>query len=207
MRVYDTKTNEEILREGYGKTYSLTNKTAAIRRAGSFQFDFMGDNVAADIAMKIPVDSATIDAFTNVSTLIGDEKTRSSLLPSVFLKESDLGQGWQTTGDLIHTPVIYSSIFIAPSSGSKMTQDISKYPGVQDAVTNYEQTKSANAGETQVSITAGDEGYGFESIRKTSVVFRQGAYLVQLTSYSVPPVSFDELKRLATLISGRISQL
>lgn len=207
MRVYDTKTNEEILREGYGKTYSLTNKTAAIRRAGSFQFDFMGDNVAADIAMKIPVDSATIDAFTNVSTLIGDEKTRSSLLPSVFLKENDLGQGWQTTGDLIHTPVIYSSIFIAPSSGSKMTQDISKYPGVQDAVTNYEQTKSANAGETQVSITAGDEGYGFESIRKTSVVFRQGAYLVQLTSYSVPPVSFDELKRLATLISGRLSQL
>jgi hypothetical protein len=206
MRVYDTKTNEEILREGYGKTYSLTNKTTAIRRAGSFQFDFMGDYVAADIAMKIPVDSATIDAYTNVSTLIGEEKTRSGLLPAVFLKENELGQGWQTTGDLIHTPVIYSSIFISPSSGSKMTQDISKYPGVQDAVTNYEQTKAANTGESLVSIIAGDEGYGFESIRKTGVVFRQGAYLVQLTSYSVPPVSFDELKRLATLISGRISQ-
>ena len=206
MRVYDMDTNQEIMREGYGKTYSLTNKTAAIRRAGTFQFDFMGDSIAADIAMKIPVDSSTVNAYSNVSSLIEDQKIKSGLLPSVFLQEADIGSGWQRTGDLIHTPVKYSSILILPSSGSKLTQDISKFPGAQDAVSQYAQTKSANSGETHISITAGDEGYGFESIRKTGVVFRQGAYLVQLTSYSVPPVSLDELKRLATLVSGRINQ-
>ena len=206
MRVYDMDTNQEILREGYGKTYSLTNKTAAIRRAGTFQFDFMGDSIAADITMKIPVDNSTVNAYSNVSSLIEDKKIKSGLLPSVFLQETDMGQGWQRTGDLIHTPVKYSSILILPSSGSKLTQDISKFPGSQDAVTQYAQTKSANSGETHIAITAGDEGYGFESIRKTGVVFRQGPYLVQLTSYSVPPVSLDELKRLATLVSGRITQ-
>ena len=206
MRVYDMDTNQEIIREGYGKTYSLTNKTAAIRRAGTFQFDFMGDSISADIAMKIPVDSSTVSAYSNVSSLIEDQKIKSGLLPSVFLKEADMGSGWQRTGDLIHTPVKYSSILILPSSGSKLTQDISKFPGAQDAVTQYAQTKSTNSGETHISIIAGDEGYGFESIRKTGVVFRQGAYLVQLTSYSVPPVSLDELKRMATLVSGRINQ-
>lgn len=206
MRVYDTDTNQEILREGYGKVYSLTNKTAVIRRAGTFQFDFMGDSIAADIAMKIPVDSSTIDTFSNVTSLIDDQKTKSGLLPPIFLKENDIGQGWQKSGDLIHTPVKYSSILINPSSGSKLSQDISKYPGTQDAVTNFAQTKNANTGETFVAIISGDEGYGFESVRKTGVVFRQGAYLVQLTSYSIPPVSFDELKRLATLVSGRIRQ-
>lgn len=206
MRVYDMDTNQEIIREGYGKTYSMTNKTAAIRRAGTFQFDFMGDSIAADIAMKIPVDNSTVNAFSNVSSLIEDKKIKSGLLPSVFLQETDMGQGWQRTGDLIHTPVKYSSILILPSSGSKLTQDISKFPGSQDAVTQYAQTKTANSGETHIAITAGDEGYGFESIRKTGVVFRQGPYLVQLTSYSVPPVSLDELKRLATLVSGRITQ-
>ncbi len=206
MRVYDTDTNQEIIREGYGKSYSLTNKTAAIRRAGTFQFDFMGDNIAADIAMKIPVDNSTVNAYSNVSNLIQDKKVKSGLLPSVFIQESDIGQGWQRTGELIHTPEKYSSIFILPSSGSKITQDITKYTGAQNAVSYYTQTKTKNAGETLVAITAGDEGYGFESVRKTGVVFRQGAYLVELTSYSVPPVTLDELKRLATLISGRISQ-
>ncbi|HOJ96372.1 MAG TPA: hypothetical protein PK024_05985 [Methanospirillum sp.] len=207
MRVYDMNTNQEIIREGYGKTYSLTNKTAAIRRAGTFQFDFMGDNIAADIAMKIPIDNSTVNEYSNVSTLIQDQKVKSGLLPSVFIQESDIGQGWQKTGDLIHTPVKYSSIFILPSSGLKITQEIHKFPGAQDAVSYYSQTKTKNAGETLVAITAGDEGYGFESVLKTGVVFRQGAYLVELTSYSVPPVTLDELKRLATLISGRISQI
>ena len=205
MRVYDLSTGQEILREGYGKTYSLTNKTAAIRRAGKFQFDFMGDAIAVDIAMKIPVNSSTISMYSNVSSLIEDQKVKSGLLPRVFIEGSELGSGWQQTGDVVHTPTHYSSIYTMPSSGSKIIQDITKYSQGQDTNTAYLETKKTNAGETQISVLAGDEGYGFESVRKTGVTFRQGSYLVQLTSYSIPPVSLDSLKRYATIISGKIS--
>lgn len=205
MRVYDLNTNQEILREGYGKTYSLTNKSTVIRRAGHFQFDFMGDFMNADISMKIPVDSSTIENYTHVNTIIEDQKIKSGLLPDIFLKIVDLGPSWQQTGRLIHSPDTYSVIFVNPVSGSKIAQDIKKYSNNDVAKSHYSETKSKNSGEIQTSIIAGDEGYGFESVRKTGIVFAQGEYVVELTSFSVPPVSLDELKKYASLISGRIN--
>jgi len=207
MRVYDRDTNEEILREGYGKTYSLTNKTAAIRRSGNFQFDFLGDSISADIVMKIPVNSSTVTTYSEIHELMEEQKTKSELIPPIYLTREDLGEGWQQTGELIHTPRTYSSIFVMQSTGSKLTQEITQYSNISEAETNYAHTKTVNSGETLTPITAGDEGYGFESIRKTSVVFRQGVYLVQLVSYSIPPVSFDELKRLANVVSERITHI
>jgi len=205
MRVYDLDSNQEILREGYGKIYAPTNKTAAIRRAGKFQFDFMGDAIAADIALKIPVNSSTFEAYTDVSSQIEGQKIKSGLLPPVFLQISDLGTGWQQTGELTHTASQYSSVFNQHSSGSKLTQEISKYSGTTEAAAGYSQTKNKNTGESQVASMAGDEGYNFESVMKTGVAFRQGLYVVQLTSYSVPPISLSELNRYATIISGRIN--
>lgn len=101
---------------------SLTNKTAVIRKPGKLQFDFMGDDINADIAMKIPVDSGTVANYSNISTLIQGQKIKSGLLPSVFVGISDIGQGWQQTGELIHKTDRYSSIFIYPSAGTKMTR-------------------------------------------------------------------------------------
>lgn len=206
MRIYDQDTNEEILREGYGKTYSLTNKTAAVRQGGRLQFDFMGDEISADIIMKIPVNSSAYGNYSQVSSLLDEKKVESGLLPGVYLILPDFAQGWQQSGDSIHTSSQYSSIFILPSTGSKLVQDISRFGNSQDTIAAYQQTKDKNAGESMITVLNGDEGYGYESVRKTGVVYRQGAYLVQLTSYSVPPVSLEDLKRYAALISGRINQ-
>ncbi|NLV25694.1 MAG: hypothetical protein GXY48_00770 [Methanomicrobiales archaeon] len=207
MRIYDLDTKQEIIREGYGKIYSLTNKTVAIRRAGKFQFDFMGDAISADIKIKIPVDASSLSMYSEVSDLIEDQKKKSALIPDVFLTKQDLGSGWERIGDLIHTPGRYSSIYHIPSSGTKISQDISRFSTVQEAGDAYLQTKKTNAGESQITLIAGDEGYGFESIRKTGVIFKQGSYLIQLSSYSVPPVPFNDLKRYAGIVSGRISHI
>lgn len=207
MRVYDLKTNQEILREGYGKTYSMTNKTTAIRRAGKFQFDFMGDAISVDIAMKIPVNSSSLSMYSNVSTLIEDQKKKNSLLPRVFITGQDLGQEWQMIGTEEHSPSHYSSIHNIPTSGLKLMQEISRQSSSDEINKAYLTTKSKNSGESQIAITAGDEGYGFESVRKSGVVFKQGLYLVELTSISVPPVPLSDLKKYGTIISGRISAL
>ena len=207
MRVYDTTTNQEILREGYGKTYSQTNKSAAVRRAGKYQFDFMGDAIWVNITMKIPVDSSTLSLYSNVSDLIEDQKKRETLMPSVFLQDKDLGQGWQKIGDEIHSTTKYSSVYNIPSTGLKLSQDITRYSSSKEIDEAYLATKENNKAESQVSIITGDEGYGFESIRKTGIVFKDNLYLVELTSYSVPPVSLNELKRYSSLISDRISKI
>lgn len=206
MIVYNLDTGEEVLREGYGKRYSLTNKTSVIRSAGKFQFDFIGNDINADIRIRIPVSIDLLDSYTDVSSLIDQKQQQAGLLPAVYLVVSDLTPGWQQGGDTSHTASQYSSIFINPSVGSKIVQEINKYSSQNEAIAAYSKTKDLNAGERLVTVMSGNEGYGFESLRKTGVVFRQGAYVVQLTSYSVPPVPFTDLKRYASILSTRINQ-
>lgn len=206
MIVYNLDTGQEILREGYGKRYSLTNKTSVIRSAGKFQFDFIGNDINADIRIKIPVSTDLLDSYSDVSSLIDQKHQQAGLLPPVFLVVSDLTQGWQQGGDTTHSASQYSSLFINPQTGSKIVQEINRYAGQNEAIAAYSKTKEQNAGERMVVVMSGTEGYGYESIRKTGVVFRQGAYVVQLTSYSVPPVPFTDLKRYASILSSRINQ-
>ena len=206
MIIYNLDTGQEILREGYGKRYSLANKTSVVRSAGKLQFDFIGNDINADIRIKIPVSTDLLDSYSDVSSLIDQKRQQDGLLPTVFLIVSDLTPGWQQGGDTTHSASQYSSIFIQPQTGSKLVQDINKYSGLDEAIVAYSKTKELNAGERQVTVMSGSEGYGYESIRKTGVVFRQGAYVVQLTSFSVPPVPFTDLKRYASILSARINQ-
>jgi len=205
MRIYNLDTGNEITREGYGKVYDITNKSAVIRSSGRLQFDFMGDDISVDISMKMPVNSSVVKEYESVNSLIEEKKAEVKLIPMIYLVESDLPEGWKENEGNTRTDTKYSSMFILQSAGSSINQDISRYPDLKQATDAYEQTKVKNSGEKQVSILTGDEGYGFESVRMNGVVFRQGEYVVEITSFAIPPVSFDDLKKYAGIVSNKIN--
>ena len=206
MRVYNLDTGEEIAKDGFGRTYDITNKTTIIRTNGRLEFDFMGDQMSANISMKIPVNSSVIKEYSEINALLEQKKEGYKLLPSVFITEKDLPEGWQTREGSTHTETQYRSMLLSSLKGSSIDQDILLYADPDKAIEGYDQTKQKNSGENMVTILNGDAGYGFESVRKTGVVFRQGNYVVQLTSFSYPPVSIVDLKGYSSVISNRIIQ-
>ncbi len=207
LRVYNRETGEEILTEGYGRKYSLENKTVTIQRVGDMQFDMLGDDVYADITMKLAINNATIKEYGDVINLIQEEKIAQNLLPKVFLTESDLSGSWKKVGDTEHDDSHYSSMF-STDTGQSFTQKIYKYETADETKSAYDNEKSEISSSEKITpLINGNEGFSYSTSFKTGVVFMQGNYLVELTSFSYPAVNLDEFKTDCKKISERISAL
>jgi hypothetical protein len=205
MRVYDLKDGSEVLTEGYGKTYSQSNKTVVLRASGSYQFDLLGNNVNASVILKVPVSSDALEQYQNVTSLIDTKKQEAGLMPAIYLTPSDLPADWKVSGDATHTATQYQSIFVNPSSGYKLEQNIKKYDSTDKALSALADLKKEAASENPAATLIGQGGYQFETVRKTEVAFVQGQYLIELTSFSVPAVSLPDLQRYGVIIVSRVN--
>lgn len=205
MRVYNQNDGSEVLREGYGKTYSQSNKTVAIRTSGTFQFDFVGNFMNATVILKVPVNQTALSQYENVTGMIDTKNQAAGLVPGVFLVLSDLPSDWKVSGDVIHTSTEYQSIFSSPSSGYKLQQNIKKFDSTDKALAALANLKNADIAENPAATLIGQAGFQFESVRKTEVAFVQNLYLVELVSYSVPSVSLNDLQRYGGVLVSRIN--
>ncbi len=205
MRVYNLQDGSEVLTEGFGKTYSQSNKTVALRTSGAYQFDLLGNDVNATVVLKVPVSSTALEQFQNVTSLIDTKKQEAGLIPAIYLLPSDLAPDWKVSGDVTHTASQYQSVFVNPSSGHKLEQTIRKFESTDQAMAALADLKSSAASDNPAATLIGNGGFQFETVRKTEVAFVQGLYLVELTSYSVPAVSLTDLQRYGVIIVSRIN--
>jgi len=205
IRVYNLQDGSEVLTEGFGKTYSQSNKTVVLRSSGSYQFDLLGNDVNTTVVLKVPVSSSALDQFQNVTSLIDTKKQEAGLIPAIYLTLSDLPTDWKVSGDVTHTASQYQSIFVNPSSGYKLEQNIKKFDSTDKAMAALADLKSAASSDNPAATLIGHGGFQFETVRKTEVAFVQGLYLVELTSYSVPAVSLTDLQRYGVIIVSRIN--
>ena len=205
MRVYNQNDGSEVLREGYGKTYSQSNKTVILRTSGAYQFDFLGNFINATVILKVPVSQDALIQYQNVTGLIDTKKQVDGLIPNVYLDLSDLPTDWKVAGDITHTPTEYQSIFFHPASGYKLQQDIKKFDSTDKAITALAALKTQVSSENPSGALIGQGGFQFESVRKTEIAFVQGLYLIELESYSVPAVTLNDLQRYGKIIISRIN--
>lgn len=203
MRVYNLKDGSEVLREGYGKTYSQSNKTFALRSTGSYQFDMLGNLMNATVRLKVPLSMADLYNLQNVSGMISSQKENEAKVPGVFLVIGDLPAGWEAVGDVTRTDTNYQSMF--QKDYITLRQKIIRYDGTDKALAELETLKSSAGGTTAPSLV-GQSGFQLESASKTQVAFVQGVYLVELSSFSAPDhVSLTDLQNFGKIIAGRIS--
>lgn len=205
MRVYDHIDGSEVLTEGYGKTYSQSNKTVVLRSSGSYQFDLLGNNVNASVILKVPISSDVLEQYQNVSSLIDTKKQETGLIPAIYLVLSDLPADWKVSGDTTHTASQYQSIFVNPALGYKLEQNIKKFNSTDEALAALADSKKVAASENPAATLLGQAGYQFESVRKTEIAFVQGQYLIELTSFSVPAVPLPDLQRYGLIIVSRVN--
>ncbi len=205
MRVYNLKDGSEVMREGFGKTYSQDNKSVSLLSSGSYQFDFVGNQMNATIILKVPMSEEALRQYQNVTGMLTNQKQESGLIPNVFLLLSDLPAQWVQAGDIVKTDSKYQSIFVFPASGYKLDQKIQKFTSPDAAKSALESLKTAASGENPAVALVGQSGFQYESVRKSELAFIQGYYLVDLVSYSVPPVPISELQRYGGIIVSRIN--
>ncbi len=202
MKVYDTKTGEIVTIEGFGKIYTEDlEKTIVIRESGDYQFDFWGSFINATITIKIPLDKATAEQY---QAALQAEAESSGLLGFYYLILQDLPVGWYQTGDPEHTTSFYKSTFTNPASGSRFNQVLQELPSVNEADSVYTAMYEEIKHLTPRTISIGQDGVSYDSVRKSGIIFKKGRVVVQLDSFSYPPVSVSELKDYATIIEGRI---
>ncbi len=204
IRVYNRETGEEVLNEGFGRSHSLENKSVRLQRGGSYQFDMLGDKIHANVTMKLAINEATLQRYVETRDAIEAQKSGSGGIPPVFLVDADLPPAWIIAGDPVQTVNSYSSAFIIPDAGYRFQQDVSRYQTPEEAKTKFQEIQSGASADTPSPLVIGDDGYGYETNVKSGIVYLQGPYLVQVTSYSYPLVMLDDLKGYGTIISGRI---
>lgn len=207
MRVYNTKDGSEVMREGFGKTYSQDNKTVSLLTSGTYEFDFVGNQMNATITLKVPMSDAALLQLQNVTGMLEEQKQSAGLISSVYLVISDLPSEWIQAGDIVKTGTEYQSIFIYPASGYKLDQKIKKFTSPDAAISAMNALKTAASGDNPATTLIGQGGFQYESVRKSELTFVQGYYLVDLVSYSVPPVPVTELQRYGGIIVSRINSL
>lgn len=202
MIVYNMKDGSEILREGYGKTYSQSNKTFALRTSGSYQFDMLGNKINATVQLKVPRSMADIAMYQNVSGMLSSQKENEGKIPEIFLVVSDLQAGWTVAGDVTRTETEYQSLF--QNDYITLRQKINKYDSTQAALAELER-KRGTSGTTAPSLV-GQSGFQEDSASKSQLVFVQGLYLVELSSFSAPNhVSLADLQSYGRTIISKIS--
>ncbi len=202
MIVYNMKDGSEVLREGYGKTYSQSNKTFALRTSGSYQFDMLGNKINATVKLKVPRSMADIAMYQNVSGMLSSQKEKDGKIPDVFLVVSDLPAGWTVAGDVTRTTAEYQSLF--QNDYITLRQKINRYDSTEAALGELER-KRGSAGSTSPSLV-GQSGFQEESASKSQLVFVQGLYLVELSSFSAPNhVSLTDLQSYGRTIISKIS--
>lgn len=203
IRVYNQRDGSEIVREGYGKTYSQSNKTFALRTAGSYQFDMLGNHMNATVNLKVPRSMADLALLQNVTGMINEQKANEGKIAGVFLVVSDLPTGWTAIGDITRTSTNYQSTF--QKDYITLRQKITKYDSTESAIADLEKVKSSTGSGSSPSLV-GQTGFQSESTSKSQVVFVQGLYLVELSSFSVPDhVSLTDLQSYGKIIASKIN--
>jgi hypothetical protein len=205
LRVYNQMDGKEVLSEGYGRTYSQSNKTVVLRNPGSYQFDLLGNFVNASIVLKVPVSSSSLAQYQNITSLINTTKQDANLIPTVFLTRSDLSADWNLSGDASHTDTQYRSVFMNTVSGQMFEQTIKRYASTEAANAALADLKIAVASDNPAATLIGQGGFQFESVRKTEIAFHQGSYLVELVSYSVPALTLTDLQQYGAIIVSRVN--
>lgn len=202
MTIYDTETGNPVAIEGYGKIYTEDlEKTVILRESGTYQFDFWGSFINSTITLKIPLEKATEEQY---QAALRAESKDSGKLGFVYLILPDLPGGWSQTGDSEHTATLYKSTLTHPASGSRFNQIIQKFSSESDAEKGYNTLKDEIGHLTIRTLSIGEDGISYESVRKNGILYKKGLMVVQLDSYSYPPVPISELKRYAEIIEGRI---
>lgn len=202
MRVYNQRDGSEVLRDGYGKTYSQSNKTFALRSPGSYQFDMLGNLMNATVKLKVPRSMADLALYQNVTGMIKTQKENEGKIPDIFLVASDLPAGWNVIGDVIRTGTNYQSLF--QKDYITLRQKIARYDTTDSALAELETMKASSDGSSPSLV--GQSGFQTESASKSQVVFVQGIYLVELSSFSAPEhVSLSDLQGYGKTIVSRIN--
>jgi len=207
LRVYDQKDGSEILREGYGKTYSQSNKTVALRTSGSYQFDMVGNFMFANISLKVPRNLADISLMQNVNDLISTQKEESGKIKAIYLTTADLPAGWAVAGDIIRTDTNYQSMF--KQEAVTLRQRINKYDSTDKAIAELNKLKTAAGSDSTGPSLLGQQGFLVDKNQiKTQLAFVEGLYLVELSSFTPPnPVSVEDLKSYGKIIISRINSV
>jgi len=202
MKIYDKDTGNIVATEGFGKTYTEDlNKTVALRKNGNYQLDFWGSFINTTITIKIPVDKATNEQYM---AALQAEAESGNLLGFCYLILPDLPGGWSQTGDEEHTANLYKSTFTHIASGSRFNQVLQKFSSQKEVDSAYGSIYEEVSHLTPRTGTLGEEGVSYTSVRKNGILFKEGLYLVQLDSFSYPPVPVGELEDYAAIIEGRI---
>jgi hypothetical protein len=207
MRIYDEKDGSIIMKEGYGKTYSQDNKSVALRTAGSYHFDFIGNYMDANIKLNAPRSLADISQMQDVNELLQSQKENIGKIPKIYLVPTDLKPGWASIGDIIHTDTEYQSMF--KSNDVTMRQKIKKFTSTQDALSELENLKTAAGSDSMGPSLVGQGGFLVDKSQlKTQLIFVEGMYLIELSSFTPPnPVSATDLQAYGKMIISRIQTL
>lgn len=202
MKVYDNETGDIIATEGFGKTYTEDlEKIVVLRQSGNYQLDFWGSFINTTITIKIPAEKATEEQLL---AALQAEAESGDLLRVCYLILSDLPGGWSQTGDEEHTASLYKSTFTNVATGSRFNQVVQEFSSQDEVDSAYNSIYEEIQHLTPRTVSVGEEGVSYNSVRKNGILFKDGLFLVQLDSFSYPPVPVEELKDYATIIEGRI---
>lgn len=120
---------------------------------------------------------------------------------------NDLPHGWIKEGTPVVTDTKYEAEFIYPSSNAVLlTVSMERYATI-DAAKEELNLRKNKVTEVRVdTLKIGNEGFGFQQLAYTSVVFRNRNIIVSVNTNTYPAYSIYTLQPYAKLINERIDE-
>ena len=204
IRVYDNQTGALISTEGYGKSYSVDNKSVVIRSAGTYQFDCLGNDITTEINFTITVPESELSQYNDIINQMTNKSAEAGKIPGVFLVLGDLPAGWKVVGDVIRTETTYQSMF--NNEGTTLKQKIIKFSSSDLAIAELEKQKTAAGSDASGATLIGQKGFVVDMAQvKTRLMFVQDLYLVELSCFTPPnPIPVSELQKYGQIVINKI---
>lgn len=130
-------------------------------------------------------------------------------LSSIALTINDLPHGWITGESPNVTQTQYNSKFYyvgsSRSVGIPLYFEIKAYSSTEEAKNAYNGGKSEITRVRLDSVDIGNEGYAYQEVAFTYVIFRSANLIISFSTYAYPPIPTTDLIPLAKIVNGRIN--
>lgn len=130
-------------------------------------------------------------------------------LSSIALTINDLPHGWITGESPNVTQTQYNSKFYyvggSRSVGIPLYFEIKAYSSFEEAKDAYNEGKSEITRVRVDPVDIGNEGYAYQEVAFTHVIFRSANLIISISSYAYPPLPTTDLIPLAKIVNERIN--
>ncbi len=153
---------------------------------------FAGCSDQYSSSMATPTPPVDVMISKNFSTIV---------LPVNDLPYNCIVQGEPTISENEYTSTI---VYIGGSTDIPLTFKIKRYPTVDQAKSEFIQKKNSITDVRVDNLNIGREGFGYQRVADTYVIFRNANLIVSFNVYAYPAISIDQLVPYAIKINQRI---